>query len=129
MRSEREFWALTERGALNVRARPGMAAEYLQRSLAADGRPGRAVLNWLWLALEYQKLGSPIEARRWLDKAANWLDQQEGRMPVENMFQFIGSHLHNWLEARVLRREAEALIQPTGHRSGTEHGERRAPPK
>jgi tetratricopeptide (TPR) repeat protein len=128
-RSEREFWALTERGALHVRARSGEAVEFLEMSLAADGRPGRAVLNWLWLALEYQKLGSPVEARRWLDKAANWLDQQEGRMPVENLFQFMGSHLHNWLEAHVLRSEAEALIQPAGRRSGTEHGERGAPRK
>ena len=116
-RGDREFWALTERGALQVRARqPGFAVAYLERSLAADGRPGRAVLNWLWLALEYQTLGSPIEARRWLDKAANWLDQQEGRMPVEGLFQFIGSHPHNWLEAHILRREAEALIQPAEKR-------------
>jgi tetratricopeptide (TPR) repeat protein len=107
-----QFWALTELGALQVRVRkPGMAVMYLDRSLAADGRPGRAVLNWLWLALEYQQLGSPVEARRWLDKAANWLDQQGGRMPVDAPFQFMGSHLHNWLEAHVLRQEAEALLR------------------
>ena len=81
----------------------------LERSLAADGRPGRAVLNWLWLALAYQKLGKPDEARRWLDKAANWLDQQGGRMPLETSF--MGLHLHNWLEAHVLRQEAKALLR------------------
>jgi eukaryotic-like serine/threonine-protein kinase len=108
-RGEREFWALTERGALEVRAgKPGFAGAYLERSLVADGRPGRAVLNWLWLALEYQKVGSPVEARRWLDKAANWLDQQGRQMPVENLS--MGSHLHNWLEAHVLRQEAEARL-------------------
>jgi tetratricopeptide (TPR) repeat protein/tRNA A-37 threonylcarbamoyl transferase component Bud32 len=109
-RSESEFWALTERGALEVRAgKPGFAAAYLEKSLATDGRPGRAVLNWLWLALAYQKVGSLVEARRWLDKAANWLDQQGGRMPLED--QYMGSHLHNWLEAHVLRQEAEALLR------------------
>jgi hypothetical protein len=66
------------------------------------------VLNWLWLALAYQKMGNPKEARRWLDKAADWLDQQGGRMPRESSV--MGSHLHNWLEAHVLRQEAEALL-------------------
>ncbi|HEV3162937.1 MAG TPA: hypothetical protein VGZ22_02770 [Isosphaeraceae bacterium] len=28
----------------------------------------------------------------------------------------VGLHLHNWLEAHVLRREAEALIQPAEKR-------------
>jgi hypothetical protein len=32
----------------------------------------------------------------------------------------VGLHLHNWLETHVLRREAEALIQPTGRPGGTE---------
>ena len=63
----------------------------------------------MWLALAHQKLGSPIEARRWLDKAANWLDQQGGRMPLETPDR--GSHRNNWLEAHVLRREAEALLR------------------
>jgi eukaryotic-like serine/threonine-protein kinase len=112
-RSRDKFWALTEEAALRFRARrPGEAVAFFDRSLAADGRPGRAVLNWLWLALVYQKLGSPLEARRWLDKAANWLDQQGGRTPVEA--QYMGSHLHNWLEAHILRREAEALIALPG---------------
>ena len=78
-------------------------------SLAADGRPGRAVLNWLWLALAHGKMDQADEARRWLDRAAHWLDQQDGRMPLEDPY--MGSHRHNWLEAQVLRREAEALLR------------------
>jgi hypothetical protein len=35
-----------------------------------------------------------------------------------------GLHLHNWLEAHVLRREAEALILSTGPRNGPENRER-----
>ena len=53
-------------------------------------------------------MGKAAEARRWLDKAANWLDQQEGQMPLDER---MGSHLHNWLEAQVLRQEASTLLR------------------
>ena len=70
--------------------------------------PGRAVLNWLWLSLAHHKMGNINESRRWLDKAANWLDQQDGRMPLDQPC--LRRHLHNWLEAHVLRREVAALL-------------------
>jgi serine/threonine-protein kinase len=109
-RGDAQFWALTEQGALAVRAgRFPEALPLLERSLTADGRPGRAVLNWLWLALAHQKLGKSDEARRWLDKAAEWLDQQGGQMPLESSV--MGTHRHNWLEAQVLRKEADALLR------------------
>jgi serine/threonine-protein kinase len=105
------YWALTEQAALSFRTgRTGDAVPLLESSLVVDGRPGRAVLNWLWLALVHQKLGNPSEARRWLDRAASWLDQQGSRMPRESSA--MGSHLHNWLEAHMLRREAESLLSP-----------------
>jgi serine/threonine-protein kinase len=108
--NESASWALTEQAALHVWiGLPRHAVPLLERSLVADGRPGRSVLNWLWLALADEKLGDPAEARRWLDKAANWLDQQGGRMPVEDPV--MGSHRHNWLEAHVLRQEAEARLR------------------
>src|SRR5262249_31121471 len=69
-RIQAEFWAATELGAMMFREdRPTHAVRELEISLAADGRPGRAVLNWLWLAMCYHKMGSPNEARRWLAKA------------------------------------------------------------
>jgi hypothetical protein len=105
-----EFWALTERAALDCRTKqPKEASLNAERSLAADGRIGRTVLNWLWLALIHQEIGSPKEARRWLDKAADWLDQQEGRMPSDTAV--TGLHLHNWLEAHVLLQEAKARLR------------------
>jgi tetratricopeptide (TPR) repeat protein len=105
-----EFWAQTGSAASHFRVKlPKAAAGFAARSLVADGRPARAVLNWLWLALAYQEMGNVKEARRWLDKAANWLDQQGGRMPVNANYS--GSHPHNWLEAHVLRQEAEALLR------------------
>jgi hypothetical protein len=69
------------------------------------------VLNWLWLALAQQRLGKPEKARRWLDKATVWLDQYRDGMPARAEEE-LGLHLHNWLEAHVLRREAESLIRP-----------------
>jgi len=73
------------------------------------------VLNWLWLALAHQRLGKSEEARRWLGKAQAWLDRYRDGMP-DRADQEFGLHLHNWLEAHVLRREAETLIQPAEKR-------------
>jgi hypothetical protein len=102
--------SLTEQGALAMRAGRFQYAFWpLEVSLRTDGRPGRAVLNWLWLALYYKKLGKAEEARRWLDKATGWLDQQEGRMPVYTMF--LGLQRHDWLEAHALRLEVETLLR------------------
>ena len=106
--SAQEFWSLTEQGALAYRAgRFQQAVPFFEQSLQADPRPGRAVLNWLWLALANQRLGKTDEARRWLSKAQAWLDQWPDGMPARAQVEF-GLHLHNWLEAHVLRREAEA---------------------
>jgi tetratricopeptide (TPR) repeat protein len=107
----REFWALTEQGALHYRAgRFNDAVPLFQQSLRAEHKSGRAVLNWLWLALACQKQGKPEQARRWLDRAGKWLDQQRDGMSWRAE-QEQGLHLHNWLEAHVLRREAEALLK------------------
>ena len=110
--SGRQFWSLTEQGALHYRAgRFPEAVALFEESLRADPKPGKAVLNWLWLALAQHRLGRTEEARRWLDRAAAWLDQYRDGMP-DRAEGDLGLHLHNWLEAQVLRREAEALIRP-----------------
>jgi serine/threonine-protein kinase len=107
-----EFWSLTEQGALRYRAGQFQAAgPLLEKSLRAEHQSGRAVLNWLWLALAKQRLGKTEEARRWLGKAQAWLDQYAGGMPAR-ADEELGLHLHNWLEAHILRREAEALLSP-----------------
>jgi serine/threonine-protein kinase len=104
-----EFWSLTEQGALAYRAgRFKQAVPLFEQSLRADPKPGRAVLNWLWLALANQRLGQAAEARRWLSKAQSWLDRDAELPPRAE--EELGLHLHNWLEAHVLRREAEALL-------------------
>jgi serine/threonine-protein kinase len=104
-------WSLTEKGALHYRAGRFLEAVALfEQSLRADRAPGKAVLNWLWLALAQQRLGKAEEARRWLDRATAWLDQYRDGMP-ERAEAGLGLHLHNWLEAHVMRREAESLIR------------------
>jgi tetratricopeptide (TPR) repeat protein len=125
----REFWSLTEQGALAYRAgRFQQAVPHFEQSLRADPMLGRAVLNWLWLALANERLGKAEEARRWLDKAQAWLDRYRDGMPARAEAE-LGLHLHNWLEAHVLRRKAEALIPSTGPRSGPENRERGAAQK
>jgi tetratricopeptide (TPR) repeat protein len=106
-----EFWELTERAALLYRAGAfQQAVPLLEESLRlTESKPGRAVLNWLWLALARQRLGQTKEARRWLDRAAKWLDERKDGWTA-NAEDTLGLHLHNWLEAHVLRREAEALL-------------------
>jgi len=111
-----QFWSLTEQGALAFRAgRFEESMALFEQSLKSDPMPGKAVLNWLWLALANERLGKHEEARRWLDKARAWLDQFGGGMPP-GADQIFGLHLHNWLEAHALRREAEGLIQPSAKR-------------
>jgi tetratricopeptide (TPR) repeat protein/tRNA A-37 threonylcarbamoyl transferase component Bud32 len=105
-----QFWSLTEQGALAYRAgRFEESVSFFEQSLKADSHPGRAVVNWAWLALAQQRLGKTEEARRWLGKAQNWLDQYPDGMP-SNAEAELGLHPHNWLEANVLRKEAEGLL-------------------
>jgi tetratricopeptide (TPR) repeat protein len=127
--STRAFWSLTEQGALAYRAgRFQQVVPCFEQSLEAEHKSGRAVVNWLWLALTSQRLGKAEEALRWLEKAQAWLDQFRDGMPAWAETEF-GLHYHNWLEAHVLRREAEALILSTRPRSGPENRERAAAQK
>ena len=127
--SGRVFWSLTEQGALAYRAgRFQQAVTFFEQSLQAEHKSGRAVLNWLWLALAEQRLGKAEEARRWLDKAQVWLDQYGDGMPARAEADF-GLDLHNWLEAHVLRREAEALIQPDPSQNASKNQKRGVPQK
>jgi hypothetical protein len=110
LKRSREFWSLTEQGALACRAgRYDEAAERLEASLKADMQPGTAVLNWLWLALVEHHRGKPNEARAWLEKTTTWMDKASPdgtKMPANAD----GLHIHNWLEALILRKEDEALL-------------------
>jgi tetratricopeptide (TPR) repeat protein len=108
-----QFWSLTEQGALHYRAaRFSQAVALFEKSLLANHKAGKVVLNWLWLALANQRLKRPDEARRWLVKATDFLDRYPDGIP-DRAEEELGLDLHNWLEAHVLRHEAEVLIGPT----------------
>jgi hypothetical protein len=59
--------------------------------------------------LANHRLGKPEEARRWVGKAQKWLDQFGDGVPP-HAEEELGLHLHHWLEAQILRREAEELV-------------------
>jgi hypothetical protein len=105
-----EFWSLLEQGALAQRA--GLtekATRLLKSSLAKEKREGNAMLIWLWLALAEQARGQPAVARRWLGRATAVLDRH-AVLPADHQGR-LGMHLHNWLEAHVLRQQVEALLK------------------
>jgi tetratricopeptide (TPR) repeat protein len=109
-----DYWSLTELGALRCRAaKPAQAVPLLRQNLNADGKPGRAVLNWLWLALAEQRLGKSEEARAWLKRADAWLTEQGGSLKI-GAERTSGLDLHNWLEAHVQLREAYRLLKGGG---------------
>jgi tetratricopeptide (TPR) repeat protein len=66
------------------------------------------VLDWLPLAMAHYRLGHAEEARQWLDKAMELIDQTprnaEGPPAV-------GSSLTDQLECQLLLREAQALLE------------------
>jgi tetratricopeptide (TPR) repeat protein len=103
-------WSMTIEAAMIFRSGQfDRALALLDQSLKADTKPGTAVLTRLWMALTYQKLGKVAQARSALDTATKWLDQFEDGLPPRAE-QDLKLHLHNWLEAHILRREAEAML-------------------
>jgi WD40 repeat protein/tetratricopeptide (TPR) repeat protein len=84
------------------------AVQRLNESIKASGGSGLYV-DWLFLAMAHHRLGHKDEARKWLDKAVQWIEQA-------NRAQGKGSagsaqHWTQRLQAPLLRREAEALLQ------------------
>jgi serine/threonine-protein kinase len=110
-RNTLQFWSLTEQGALACRSnRPADSTPLFRQSLKANTQAGPTVVNWLWLALSCQKRGEIENAQQWLKKAVSWLDGLGDERPdyAESRW---GWHRHNWLEAQILRREAQQLIE------------------
>ncbi len=76
---------------------------------ASGTRPAEGVPSqWLVLAMCHHRLGHVAQARSWLDKADEWIDQKRESVG------YYGAEVE-WperLERQFLRREAEALIGP-----------------
>jgi WD40 repeat protein/tetratricopeptide (TPR) repeat protein len=94
---------------------------------AADPTRGGTAFDWLFLAMAHHRLGHADEARRWLDRAARWMqDRQTGGsngIPAAtgNVSQAVRREAQLWaemqalswsqrLELPFLRREAEGLL-------------------
>jgi hypothetical protein len=111
LRFNSDFWSLTEQGALAFRQGDAARARALcERSSIADPRPGRAVLNWLWLALAEQDAGNIEQARAWLLKSRKWLNAWNQGLPTQ-YDGANGAHYHNYLEAQILLREVTQQIE------------------
>jgi WD40 repeat protein/tetratricopeptide (TPR) repeat protein len=92
------------------------AIQRLTEAVRADGGQG-SVLDWLFLAMAHHRLGRADEARKWLAKAARWLDDGKDRLPESRLF----GQAIDWsdrLEFPILRREAEALLRKAAPKNG-----------
>jgi WD40 repeat protein/tetratricopeptide (TPR) repeat protein len=67
------------------------------------------VVSWLALALVEKRLGNDGEARKWLAQAAARMDRAGPEVPAWEAIPG-KQNLNEWLEALLLRREAETLL-------------------
>lgn len=97
--------SLTRRAALLCRdGRQREAIPILEQSLQSSSKPEQSIVTWVWLSRAHLSLGEHDTAKIWLEKAADWLDQSNTKPE--------GIHLHDWLEAQILRHECEAELAP-----------------
>lgn len=96
-------WSLRQRAALLSRdGRHREAIPILEQSLQSTPKPEHHIVAWAWLALAHLSLGEHDIAKSWLAKVTDWLDQSDTKPD--------GMHLHDWLEAQILRHEVEAEL-------------------
>ena len=108
--SDPDRLSLQTLGATTYRAgRFEEAVRHLGDGIKAQGKGGD-VRDWLFLAMAHHHLNTPDEARKWLDKAIEWLASSTRDKPKDDTF---GDRIdwRTWLELQVLRREAESLIR------------------
>ncbi len=101
------------RGAALLRAGLyGAAQEQLNE--AAQMRKWDTPTTWLLLAIAHHHLGQPEEAREWLGKAVQWVEESMQQAPERRAIPTFSWHRVGWAERQtfqLLRREAEELIQ------------------
>jgi WD40 repeat protein/serine/threonine protein kinase/predicted Zn-dependent protease len=85
------------------------ALRRLRESIQAHGGEGR-VFDWLFLAMVHAQRGEPALARKWLDKAVQWLDLSTPDKPKDAGLGLPVAWQH-WMQAQLLRCEAEALVR------------------
>jgi tetratricopeptide (TPR) repeat protein len=114
LEGSQKYYHLTVSAGLRYRAcRYEEAAKLLRQCLAQNPMWDGQVVAWLWLAMTCERLGQKAEASYFLDMAERWLRKYRDGMPTQRMGT-INIHVHDWLEAHVLLREAKALITRVG---------------
>jgi serine/threonine protein kinase/WD40 repeat protein/tetratricopeptide (TPR) repeat protein len=104
--SEPRSWSFHVLGLAQFRA--GQVEQALQSFTKANVKAWRySELNWFGLALVHHRLGHPDEARRWFDKGVQWLER-EGPLGPGQPAKLLPQ---DWLEAQILRREAEEVLK------------------
>jgi len=112
--SAKQFWSLTEQGALAYRAgRFEEAVSLFEQSLKADlaSGPRRGQLGVVGVGP-----ATPRENRG--GRGAGWARRRIGSISIVTGYRptprrNLVLHIHNWLEANVLRREAETVLAST----------------
>jgi tetratricopeptide (TPR) repeat protein len=82
-----------------------------QKSMKDDPAWQGHVVNWLLLALAKHRLGQDAEARAWLEKAVQWIEQASKAHPGSALRRLPVPSLSDHLEVLLLRREAEQLLK------------------
>jgi tetratricopeptide (TPR) repeat protein len=88
------------------------AVEWLNKGLKEDPFWEGRVQNWLVLAMAEQRLGHAEEARKWLARAEQWINEKtRNQAGSGTRFAPTGWHWRDWAGIQRLRREAEALVK------------------
>ena len=111
----KNYRALNHHGSVLYRA--GQSQEAIERLTEAeaayqpdDQKQNAIACNWLFLAMAQQRLGHDEEAKKWRDKAVQWIDQEMQKMPTE----LAAANPLPWnrrLTLQLLRCEAEELLK------------------
>jgi serine/threonine protein kinase/tetratricopeptide (TPR) repeat protein len=91
------------------------AVECLEKGLKEYADWEGNVLNWLVLAMAHQRLQHTKEARHWLDKGRQYVEQKTRSIPEgSDRFAPAGWLWRDWLGVLMLQKEAEALLKKAG---------------
>jgi hypothetical protein len=72
-----------------------------------NGDPALAGTAWVFLAMAHHQLGHADEARQWLDKATQLIEEMERRSDQKTLPR---TGCGNWLRFRLVYPEAEKLL-------------------
>ena len=105
----KDYYCLNTLGAALYRSGQYTAAIGRLNEACKALREGGTAFDWLFLAMAHQRLGQTEQARQWLDKAIQSIDQLE-QAKTESLASAVPLQWVYRLELPILRREAEAIV-------------------